>query len=151
MRGNGLYDPPLGWIGIGLKVMNLYDNGDNSWINMDNNINEWCVAYCKVGGNGKNKDITNRTKLIHCNKHKEHEDIHHPGEKVGNGILCTPIFKNAEKSAKIIQAVGKKFKILLMARVKYNAIRECNDNPDIWTVNGDSDEIRPYRILYKEI
>jgi hypothetical protein len=151
MRGNAPYDPPLGWTGIGLKVANLYDNGDNSWINMDNNINEWCVAYCKVGGHYMNNDNSNRRNLSNYNEHKEHEDIHHLPKIVGEGILCTPIFKNAVSSARIIQVNRKKYKILLMVRVKYDAVRECNDNLNIWTVNGNSDEIRPYRILYKEI
>ena len=38
-----------------------------------------------------------------------------------------------------------------MVRVKNDKIRECKDNPNIWIVNGTSEEIRPYRILYKEI
>ena len=31
-RGNRPYNPPLGWIGIGLNVMDNY--GDNTWIGM---------------------------------------------------------------------------------------------------------------------
>ena len=36
-----------------------------------------------------------------------------------------------------------------MVRVKPEAIRECSDSGDYWVVNGTTDEIRPYRILYK--
>ena len=36
-----------------------------------------------------------------------------------------------------------------MVRVKPGAIRECADSGDYWVVNGTTDEIRPYRILYK--
>ena len=36
-----------------------------------------------------------------------------------------------------------------MVRVKPKAIRECKDSGDYWVVNGTTDEIRPYRILYK--
>ena len=42
----------------------------------------------------------------------------------------------------------KKYKTILMVRVKPDAIR--SDDDDEWVVNGTSDEIRPYRILYKE-
>ena len=37
-----------------------------------------------------------------------------------------------------------------MVRVKPEAIRGCEDSEDYWVVNGTTDEIRPYRILYKK-
>ena len=42
-----------------------------------------------------------------------------------------------------------------MVRVKPEAIRNCDicsdsKNDNDWVVNGTTDEIRPYRILYKE-
>ena len=36
-----------------------------------------------------------------------------------------------------------------MVRVKPDAIRQCECYKDYWVVNGTTDEIRPYRILYK--
>ena len=50
---------------------------------------------------------------------------------------------------------GKSYKTVLMVRVKPDAIRHCDvcDDSrapyDYWVVNGTTDEIRPYRILYK--
>jgi hypothetical protein len=40
-----------------------------------------------------------------------------------------------------------------MVRVKPSIIRQCNCDyaKDYWVVNGTKDEIRPYRILYKEV
>ena len=46
-RGGKPYDPPLGWIGIGLKVTDKY--GDKTWIGMNNSPGEWSVAYHGVG------------------------------------------------------------------------------------------------------
>ena len=42
-----------------------------------------------------------------------------------------------------------------MVRVKPEAIRNCDEcrdskNDNYWVVDGTTDEIRPYRILYKE-
>ena len=37
-----------------------------------------------------------------------------------------------------------------MVRVKPDDIRNCKYINDYWVVNGTRDEIRPYRILYKE-
>ena len=39
------YIPPIGWTGIGLKVLNLYDNGDNTWLGTTNQVGEWYIAY----------------------------------------------------------------------------------------------------------
>ena len=39
------YYPPLDFIGIGLKCINMYDNGDNSWIGDKNQNGEWYIAY----------------------------------------------------------------------------------------------------------
>ncbi len=41
IRGGEKYIPPLkGWYGIGLKVLNQYDNGNNDWLDYNNNKNE---------------------------------------------------------------------------------------------------------------
>jgi len=33
-RGNNIYDPPIGWIGFGLKVIDRYEN--NNWLVKNN-------------------------------------------------------------------------------------------------------------------
>ena len=163
-RGNMPYDPPLGWIGIGLKVMDVYDNGDNTWIGMNNNEGEWCVAYHGVGrylGSDQVKNITG--KIIKGEKQKfkpgnaqVHEDCNdkfHKGKKVGLGVYCTPTIKTAEHYSGKSNINGVDYKTVLMVRVKPQAIRCCEDcsfAKDYWVLNGTCDEIRPYRILYKK-
>lgn len=39
------YYAPVGWIGIALKVNNLYENGDNSWLETGNKNGAWYAAY----------------------------------------------------------------------------------------------------------
>ena len=49
---------------------------------------------------------------------------------------------------------GKKYVIALMVRVKPDKIRCPNGDDnlnDIWVLNSSNDEVRPYRILFKEI
>ena len=59
-------------------------------------------------------------------------------------------YKNcADKYAGISEINGIKYKTVLMVRVKQEAIRHCKCE-DYWVVNGTTDEIRPYRILYKK-
>ena len=162
-RGGKDYDPPLGWNGIGLKVKNKFDNGDKTWIGMNNSPGEWCVAYHGVGS-GQDpdnvKDITGKIVKSKFNpgggqRHSNCPDQFHPGKKVGVGVYCTPTIKTAEGYAGVSNIKGVNYKTVLMVRVKPSALRHCDTCSDsrapynYWVVNGTTDEIRPYRILYK--
>ena len=154
----------MGWTGIGLKVKNKYDNGDNTWIGMDNSPGEWCVAYHGVasGQSSDNvKDVTGKIVKSTFKKgggqaHADCPDQYHPGKKVGEGVYCTPTIETAEGYAGKSQINGEKYKTVLMVRVKPEAIRHCDEcfgskaPYNYWVVNGTLDEIRPYRILYKK-
>ena len=159
-RGNKPYNPPLGWIGIGLKVLDKYEN--NIWIGMENVEGEWCVAYHGVGVGQNSDNVKSITRKIvkdtfkkgwrqaHC----DCDDIFHEGKTVGEGVYCTPTIETAEGYAGIskIEPNGDSYKTVLMVRVKPSALRhcECEDAKDYWVVNWTTDEIRPYRILYKK-
>ena len=156
-RGNKDYYPPLGWKGIGLKVMDKYE--DNEWIGMINSQEEWCVAYHGVGRNQSSEKVKHITGKIVKSKfkpgvnqvHEYHDDIFHKGEKVGQGVYCTPYVDIAENYAGISNINGEKYKTFLMVRVRPDSIRSCEDQKDYWVVDGTTDDIRPYRILYKKI
>ena len=164
-RGGKDYDPPIGWNGIGLKVWDKYDNGDNTWIGMNNVPGEWCVAYHGVA-NGQSSDNVKKVTGLICNTtfkagdgqaHKGCADQYHPGILVGRGVYCTPTIATAENMyAGKSNINGINYKTVLMVRVKPSAIRHCDSCPDsrapnnYWVVNGTTDEIRPYRILYKK-
>ena len=155
LRGGKPYNPPLGWIGIGLKVLDKYENND--WIGSDNNEGEWCVAYHGVARDLKSdkvKDITGKIVKGGFKKgtgqvHKDCDDIYNPGNKVGEGVYCTPNIETAAEYCGASDINGKTYKTVLMVRVKPGAIRQCQCFDDYWVVNGTTDEIRPYRILYK--
>ena len=155
-RGGKEYNPPVGWNGIGLKVMDKY--GDNTWIGMSNVPGEWCVAYHGVGRGKSSDQVKNVTGLITKTTfksgdqqvHRRCNDEYHPGKKVGNGVYCTPNISTAEIYSGISTVNNKSYKTVLMVRVKPEVIRHCSDSGDYWVVNGTTDEIRPYRILYKE-
>ena len=134
---------------------------------MDRNENvpgEWCVAYHGLGSGQSSNSVKNVTGLIVTSQfkagggqaHRNCDDQYHPGKKVGVGVYCTPTIKTAEKYAGCSEVKGKSYKTVLMVRVKPSAIRHCDKCPDscaphnYWVVNGTTDEIRPYRILYKE-
>ena len=155
LRGGKPYNPPLGWIGLGLKVLDKYEN--NEWIGSDNNDGEWCVAYHGVARDlesNKVKDITGKIykggfKKGAIQVHTECDDRYNPGNKVGEGVYCTPNIETAAEYCGVSEINGKSYQTVLMIRVKPGAIRQCQCFDDYWVVNGTTDEIRPYRILYK--
>ena len=157
-RGGKPYQPPTkGWIGLGLKVLDRFDNGDNKWIGMINGPGEWCVAYHGVGRGQENvkyitKSIINdRFKPGSGQAYKDDENMNKPGTKVGEGVYCTPDIDKAEIYSGKTKINGKNYYTVLMVRVKPSAIRQSSEEPDYWVVNGTTDEIRPYRILYKSV
>ena len=164
-RGGKDYDPPIGFNGIGLKVMDKYDNGDNTWLGMNNVPGEWCVAYHGVASGQSSDNVKSVTgKIVNTTfkagdgqAHRNCPDQYHPGKNVGTGVYCTPTIKTAsDQYAGISEINGIRYKTVLMVRVKPSAIRHCDKCSDskapynYWVVNGTTDEIRPYRILYKK-
>ena len=159
-RGNYPYIPPLGWKGFGLKVLDKYDNGNNDWLKMDNNPNEWAIAYHGIGR--QSPDVEKITNLIiegglKAGKYqslKDYDDDNHPGKKIEEGVYCAPDIKYIEQhdlaGKSKTETNGKKYKMAFMLRVKPDKIRFTKKVPNEWILNGTADEIRPYRILLKE-
>ena len=141
MRGGRPYYPPSGWKGYGLRVLGKYDNGNNNWISYNGGPGEWCIAY--HGATQKNnKDYI---------KMRDEDDTNHAGSKVGEGVYCSPKPNVLDSDGGVIQVGNKKYIIGFMLRVRPDKIRIAKSNPDYWVLNGNSSEIRPYRILLKEI
>ena len=154
-RGKEEYDPPYGWFGIGLNIDMYGDNKD--WIENKTNTSKWAIAYHGVGqflsyDQVKKKiiDIIIQKDLIPTKKQKysDSKDKRNNGKTIGKGIYLTPKIKMAENFAGTIIINNKKYKVVLMARVLIEKIREPQDI-EYWILNKD--EIRFYRILIKEI
>jgi len=159
LRGNIKYIPPNNWYGIGLKVNEKYDNGNDIWLGKNNKNGEWWVAYhglgSRLGLDGLDKINLIINSVLRSNlkpgpgqAHSFCDDIFHKGKKVGIGVGLTPDIWLAEGYAGKIDINGDFYKVVLMLRVKPDKIRACSCG-DIWTLNGSYDEIRPYRILFK--
>ena len=140
-RGGRPYYPPSGWKGYGLKVLGKYDNGNDIWISCNGQLGEWCVAY-----HGASQKINNNYSMMRNNN-----DINHPGQIVGEGVYVSPNPNVLDSDGGIVQVGMKRYKIGFMLRVKPDKIRIAQSNNDYWVLNGNSSEIRPYRILIKEI
>ena len=168
-----LYRPPLGWIGYGLNVIGNYDNGNNDWLAYNGNKNEWAVAYHGVGFGGKAKNVAEAIHMIiegdniktennekvflipgSGQVHKKCQNVNslNKDKFVGIGVYCSPNPKVMDTYAKNYNG----YKMALMLRVKPHRIRYCNcicenEKSSYWVLNGKSNEMRPYRILVKEI
>ena len=159
------YDPPLGFIGIGLNVLNKYDGGNNTWLGMENFEGEWYIAY--HGTRLKFvKDIINKGFEAGSGQAYEFDDnINELSKsqyiKCGRGVYCTPKINQAEGNSKEFYMKNSKYKLVFMCRVNPYKIRIAKGNPIYWIFSGDSlssgnikkydDEIRIYRILLKKI
>ena len=144
-RGGKDYIPPIGWMGYGLRVLDRYDNGNNDWIDYNNNPDEWAVAYHGMGI-GINGDINNNNL-----KYKKSKDIYHQGQKVEEGIYMTQDPSIIEQYCSNYDLQGKKYKIAIMCRIMPEKIRCPEEEKNFWVINGTENEVRPYRILIKEI
>ena len=158
-RGGKPYNPPDGWWGLGLNVINRYDNGNNDWLACDGRPGEWCIAYhgaCRSNSSEQIKQIIKP--ILQQNLKpgggqgcKNSNDIFHPGHKVGVGVYCTPNISTANGYAGRIEVNGIKYQIAFMLRVKPDKIRAASN--EVWVLNagnGDFSEIRPYRFLIKK-
>ena len=63
-RGNYYYDPPIGWIGIGLKALQKFDNGDDTWIGNNNSEGEWAVAYHRFACGQSSENVKRIIRMI---------------------------------------------------------------------------------------
>jgi len=146
LRGGKEYEGPIGWTGYGLSVYGKYDNGDNTWLGINGNKGEWCVAYYGTRISNAKSIIINGLKkgLIQSCMHDE--DLNHPGNKVGIGVYVTPKIYIAEMYNQSVEG----YKCVFMCRVNPKSMRIPRLSPDYWVVNDDSNDIRPYRLLIKK-
>ena len=143
-RGTEKYYPPYGWIGIGLKVLDIYK--DNSWLEDKTKSSKWAITYI-ASPLEQIKELLKKFIArfeIKENKYKKHYSLNNEDED----IVLLPNINIAEESAKIIILNNKSYKIALMAKFLISKINEC-DNKNYLILNPKY--FRIYRILLKEI
>ena len=154
-RGNEIYHPPYGWIGIGLNISIIYGNED--WIKLNDEKSEWVIAYYGFGKKLTSNEIMQKLYDIIINNNLDKNDNiqskchckdRRHSTKVGTGIYMSNYIDIAEQFSGIIYFNNKKYKIALMARVLEKKIKEPEDK-SYWILNNK--DIRFYRILLKEI
>lgn len=155
-RGGEPYIPPKGWIRYGLTVLGKYDKGNDDWLAYDNREGEWCIAYHGVAQRQESDNVKIAINSIAKNNLKKgarqayeyDNDCRHKGEKVGEGVYCSP---NPEVLNGYAGKAGEKYYMGFMLRVKPDKIRCPEYKKEYWVLNGIDDEIRPYGILIKKV
>lgn len=153
-RGNLEYYPPYSYMGFGLKVLDTYDEGDNTWIGHCNKEGEFAVAYHGIRSNiGAIKQILNsHLKAGENQAYENDEDLIRPGHICGKGVYVAQRIEVAEKYTKEFYAeeLDKSFRIVFQCRVNPKKIRQPATKPEYWILKGNGQEIRPYRLLVKQ-
>ena len=156
-RGGEKYIPPYGWKGFALKVLNKFDNGDNTWLGKKGKKGEWAIAYHGIGKGDEFKKllniILNNLKNGPGQLYKDFSNIRDNNNSlVGEGVYLAPDINEAKKYSDKIQLGERKckYQLVIMCRVKPDKIREPGRYPINWIVDDNYDCLRPYRILIKE-
>ena len=152
-RGMEKYYPPYNYMGFGLKVLDTYDNGDNTWIGHCNQEGEFAVAYHGIRSDiGVIRQILNSHLKAGKNQAYEDDEDLKTGQRCGRGVYVTPLIDVAEKYTKIfyVEEFNKSFRIAFQCRVDTKKIRQPKTKPEYWILNGNGQEIRPYRLLVKQ-
>ena len=139
-RGGENYIPPIGWIKYGIDINHCFNDQNFEWI-AGLPENQWCIAYCGITGITKTME----------QKYENDNDIKHQNKKVGVGVYCFSEPKLLEESTETIDVNGDNYKVGFMVRVRPDRIRVSKNNENIWIVNGNDNELRPYGILIKKV
>ena len=165
-RGSEDYNPPYGWLGIGLNISGKYNENkedeDGKWL-LEKKHSKWANAYLGFNQekNSKNKiilktftikdylyDLVTKNEMLEIFERKiDFDDIRHKSKKYEKGIYLNSKIENVENDSGLVTIDDKIYKFLLMVRVKIDEISQPK-NKDVWVL--DKKFIRVYRILLKE-
>jgi hypothetical protein len=160
VRGGRKYEPPYGWYGLSLKIKN---KGNDAWLGNSNGQGEWVVAYHGMQ-KGKlnildrilsvmNGDLKDEVGKICKNMENVEKTTLNKYPNCGEGVLLCPNVEDAAKYADVtsIGFFSLRLQFAFMARVNPNKIRTPVGVPVRYVLDGNSNKIRPYRLLIKII
>ena len=158
------YIPPIGWTGIGLKVINIYDNGDNEWMGTNNSPGEWYIGYHGIRTIDSIQKIYNEgfrrgTRQFHIKFPNTNPLTNSQYPLCGEGAYFMPDIEDAKSNTSPFYYNGFNYAVILMCRINPYKVRiaDIGNNKEFWIVEADklgdpsgikrTEEVRPYRIL----
>ncbi|KAM3144836.1 hypothetical protein pb186bvf_003145 [Paramecium bursaria] len=152
---------PRGWKGYALKVKGKYDEGNDDWILMNNNPNQWHIMYHGTNQQFVGRIVEQGFKVGERQKYHDTIDIR-LNQIVGDGIYFSNHIEVAELYADPIQIGDYNYRVVFQSRVRPLSLKqiykvsqiiqkqgELDWDNDYFVVNKPED-IRPYRILLKK-
>ena len=156
-RGGEDYLQPLGWSAYGINMAGKYDFGNNTWLGNKNKIGEFAVAYYGIN-NLLNQNFSTVQNIISLMGNQEtgktfinSKNLRNPGQVCNEGAYFYKNPKIAENSSDKILIGVFQYKIMFMCRVKPSQIRQPEAFKECWILSPTPDEVRPYKILVKQI
>ena len=161
--GGHLYTPPINWTSYEFDIYHHYDNGDETWLKCDGNIGEWAIAY-----HGVARAVQNNIQILQiveniyktnlkpgsgqacCNDININTFTKNNYKICGRGVYLTPNISIAESYSGLLNINGKYYSVVLQFKVNPNCIRISNLYKDYWICEGNTNGVRPYRLLIKE-
>lgn len=157
-RGKKRYFPPCEYYGLALKIKEKYKKYGKEWLGKTGDKEEeWPVAYHGVG---KGKVFKKILSILDDNLKEGPGQLYKTCRTKINknefdfckeGVYLAPDIEEAEKYADKVMLgwFRKKFQFVIMTRVNPKKIRDPGNFPVNWILNGNDEEIRPYRLLIK--
>ena len=105
------YDPSIGYIGYGLRVLNQYKNGNNTQLNYNNDKVEWYIAYHGTQIDSAQSIISGGFRVGGIQVHQSSKNINPLSNAhfsiCGKGVYCSPIIKETEGYGKGVKIKNK--------------------------------------------
>ncbi|KAL4469886.1 hypothetical protein ABPG72_006526 [Tetrahymena utriculariae] len=141
------YFRPLGYFGCALKVVNKYPN--DGWINDDTSNKTWIVLF------HGNKKLSTQELIEEGYKQGGLQQYQGHQCRFGRGLIKQGIYfyekiQDAEKHAETFFINDKQYNLLFQCRVNPKTVKSPINKPSCYIAN-DPKDVRPYRILIKEV
>ncbi|EAR98680.2 MORN repeat protein (macronuclear) [Tetrahymena thermophila SB210] len=141
------YFRPLGYFGCALKVVNKYPN--DGWIRDDTSDKTWIVLF------HGNKKLSTQELIEEGYKQGGLQQYQGHQCRFGRGLIKQGIYfyekiQDAEKHADTFFINDKQYNLLFQCRVNPKTVKSPINKPSCYVAN-DPKDVRPYRILIKEV
>ncbi|KAL4441386.1 hypothetical protein ABPG74_013681 [Tetrahymena malaccensis] len=142
------YHLPVGYFGLGLKVLNngIYPN--DGWLNSDTSDSTWIVLFHSTRPEFVNKIIQERFKAGDGQYYEESSCRFGRGQ-VGIGVYFSNKIENCEEYGAPIKIGKKKYSLIFQCRVDPKTVKSPEEEEEYYVCNNPQDT-RPYRLLIKE-
>ncbi|KAL4492978.1 hypothetical protein ABPG72_020757 [Tetrahymena utriculariae] len=134
---------PFTWYGFANDVSSI-DNNDENWLSMDEkNPRAWAVAYLPA----TLIPLSSEDRFQYSQSSDKFTN-----SQIGSSITIYRKPEEMEQKCHIITdpQTNKKYKIGYLCRVNINTLKCPQNNPNIYLISN-LNEVRPYRILIKEV